>query len=427
MSNIGDLYRYKYVSIFLSFGNFLKNDGGVDKVIAEQVSMLNDHGIGVIQIAPVQLGGFRLKNLPIFSVVINGRYEKLVTENEFFSLIREVNTNNIVVKGVVVHHLKKFEFSFLQRLFNSISGMIFLYLHDYYLICDQYFLLRNNESFCGEAPPSKIKCTGCEYYKPNNIRIEKTRELLQLYSDRLCYVSPSMITKRIVNNVYPRIRIEVIPHQLCIDKYFDIDISNKIKVAYIGKYVDQKGRSVWEKLAKCLKRNTDCWELMYFGNSQDPMDNIEKCYVQTSKENPQAMTKALREKKVNIALLWSLSPETYSYTYYEAYASNAFILTNSKSGNITDMVQKNKNGLVFDSENELFSFFSDVGKVKQTLEDFYASNVIGPLYLKTNDWLQKQLDCCKDSTINIDLRKDSQMRNFFVWLIDILYKWKNGL
>ena len=139
------------------------------------------------------------------------------------------------------------------------------------------------------------------------------------------------------------------------------------------------------------------------------------------------MTKALREKKVNIVLLWSLSPETYSYTYYEAYASNAFILTNSKSGNITDMVQKNKNGLVFDSENELFSFFSDVGKVKQTLEDFYASNVIGPLYLKTNDWLQKQLDCCKDSTINIDLRKDSQMRNFFVWLIDILYKWKNGL
>lgn len=422
-----ELSRFRYVSFFLSFGNYLKNDGGVDKIIAEQITMLNDNEVAVIQVSPVTLGTHRLGNALALSVVVNGKYEGLMTEDDFFHLIQRISDFGIVIKGIVIHHLKKFDFGFLKQLFNSITGRIYLYLHDYYLICDQYFLLKNNGSFCGEEAPSPRKCSECRYYNEHNQRIEQTKLLLQQFESRICCISPSEITKRIVNNVYPSLKINVVPHQLCIGTYKNIECGgNLIKIAYIGKYVEQKGRVVWEKLIKSLKRKPD-WKLMYFGNSKELMEGVEKHYVQTTKDNPQAMTQALRNSGISIAFLWSTSPETYSYTYYEAYASNAFILTDAKSGNIADMVRKNKNGIVFETESELFEFVSDVDLVKTTLETFKRSNQKGPLYLKTNDWLASKLDDEDDAIITTTAKKNGFVKKFLIVFIDILYRLKNKM
>ena len=41
--------------ISLSFGNYLKSDGGVDKAISEQNKMFNEANISYLQIAPIGL------------------------------------------------------------------------------------------------------------------------------------------------------------------------------------------------------------------------------------------------------------------------------------------------------------------------------------------------------------------------------------
>ena len=421
-----ELARYRYVSLFLSFGNYLKNDGGVDKVIAEQITMLNKNNVAVIQVSPVTLGNYRLKNILVLSIVVNGKYEGMTTANDFFYLIQSISDSGIIIKGIVIHHLKKFDFGFLRQLFESITGRIYLYLHDYYLLCDQYFLLKNNTTFCGEDAPSLDKCSDCRFYNINNHRIEQTITLLHQFKNRICCISPSEITKRIVNNVYPFLKIEVVPHQLCVSEYKNVKCCNTIRIAYIGRYVEQKGRIVWEKLMDELKKKPE-WELMYFGNSKESMDGVEKHYVQISKENPQAMTEALRNNEITIAFLWSTSPETYSYTYYEAYASNAFIITNVKSGNIADMVKKNNNGIVFKTESELLDFISNDRLVKETLNTFTHSEIKGPLYLKTNDWLMNMLEEEDAAQITTAVKKDGLERKAKILFIEAAYRLKNKM
>ena len=44
------------------------------------------------------------------------------------------------------------------------------------------------------------------------------------------------------------------------------------------------------------------------------------------------MLNALRQNNVDVAILWSLCKETYSYTYFECYAANVFVVTDENSG-----------------------------------------------------------------------------------------------
>ena len=66
------------------------------------------------------------------------------------------------------------------------------------------------------------------------------------------------------------------------------------------------------------------------------------------------MVDALRKEPVDCVLLWSVWPETYSYTHYESFASNIFVITNRQSGKIAKQVEERGNGIVLNDEKELF-------------------------------------------------------------------------
>ncbi len=67
--------------------------------------------------------------------------------------------------------------------------------------------------------------------------------------------------------------------------------------------------------------------------------------------------KALRKHRIDVAFLWSIWFETYSFTAHEAIASGAMIVTNSASGNIGRVVDDLKAGWVFENEAALFASF----------------------------------------------------------------------
>ena len=84
-------------------------------------------------------------------------------------------------------------------------------------------------------------------------------------------------------------------------------------------------------------------------------------------EGPDAMVKALRECQIDIAFLWSIWPETYSFTLYEAFAANCFVVTNSMSGNIAEQIRNNSRGIVFNDEAEMRLFFNNLLRVKEAI------------------------------------------------------------
>ena len=93
------------------------------------------------------------------------------------------------------------------------------------------------------------------------------------------------------------------------------------------------------------------------------------------------MIDALRSNKIHIAILWSIWPETYAYTYYEAYSANCFIITNNRSGNIFNQVELRNNGIVVD---DLKSFLNNEQELRGMLNKYRKTKNKIPLSLEEN-------------------------------------------
>ena len=82
------------------------------------------------------------------------------------------------------------------------------------------------------------------------------------------------------------------------------------------------------------------------------------------------MTKKLRENKIDVVLLLSKVPETYSYTYYESIAAGAFIISYDVSGNIADQTNRRGNGIVFSSKDDIVNYLNDMDRVITDINNF---------------------------------------------------------
>jgi hypothetical protein len=68
---------------------------------------------------------------------------------------------------------------------------------------------------------------------------------------------------------------------------------------------------------------------------------------------------------IDLALLWSIVPESYSYTLQEAAAAGVPVLTSPKSGNIAATIDMHPElGKVLQNEDQLLAFLLDVEQVR---------------------------------------------------------------
>ncbi len=387
----------KYI-ISLSFGNYLKGDGGVDKAIREHQEMYNYYGISYVHISPflpkiLNKKAFCKANFLLYSIVIDGNFYGLFDEYEISVIINRFKGK---IKAIHIHHLKKFKLQFLMNILSSCSVKKYLFIHDYYTICKQPNLLKNGEYFCGIEKKKSQKCKDCLYYNSIDEHQLLTKTILSKFTD-IEVVSPSEIAAIIWDKTYddyiPLSKIKIIPHQKAIgeNKCFPA-INNKIKIAFIGRFDENKGSREWKQFVNSVDHKDAALDLFYFGMSNLSMDRVKNVRVKVNKSNPNMMVDKLREYGINCAFLWSICPETYSYAYFEAFSANSFIITNLDSGNIAAMTKKNKNGIVFDNISEFIKLIEDFECFKKKLIAFSESNIFGPLHYKNNDDILSLLD-----------------------------------
>lgn len=386
--------RNKRYVIALSFGNYLKKDGGTDKVIIEHSEILAKAGISYIQIAPI---GARAEEerYPSYSIVIDGVLSNVVDEYGIAKLMNSLSLKGYELNAIFIHHVKKFKLNFLKNFVNSTIAPVYFYIHDYYTICKQEQLLKDGKTFCGVGSPCEEKCKGCEFDNEGTIFRKKLASLLEMISDRLTVVAPSTCAKNIWMNAYPTLskNTVVVPHQILKGKYHNNDWTfEDINIAYIGKLIPQKGSDVWDKIIKTIHDENLPYNEYYLGISDFNNACCKNIPVSVDKNHLDAMTVALRDNNIQIVVLWSTRAETYAYTYYEALAANCFILTSALSGNIRDEVERKKNGKIFDSESELLEYICDFESVKNDVLNFWeleSKNTV-PLDLIPNDeWILK--------------------------------------
>jgi len=412
---------YKNFILSISFGNFLKGNGGTDLAISEQMKIFNDKGISYVQIAPIKPGNDIYSKL--YTIVLDGHFYGIDTLNGIIRLL--IFNNDHILVSVFINHLNKWRFNDLINILNSTGEVpIYYFLHDFYTICQNGNFLRNGNEFCGFEKPSKKKCSGCVFY--NQTTITKYKSIFLMYYKRLHFVAPSEFVKNAWLITYPEYnsKITVIPHQVPIsNNNIFPSIEETVNIAYVGALRPYKGSKVWEVFQKlCVTRNLP-YNLFCLSKDSSHAENVKNIKVNVTQNNPCAMVDALKKNNIAIVFLCSACPETYSYTYQEAHAANAFVITLRDSGNIAYQVEKNSNGKVLDNTQQILDYFSDVHKVVTDLKEFQNRGKLGPFTFETNkEMLNLPLGEHKYKDENIKSKW-----HLSYYLIEKLYRIKNNI
>lgn len=402
-------------------------DSGTEKYIVAQVDELQKKDIKSIILFPV-LKGYGKVSLRAWGIVADKKFKCMISYSEVIAYINDVLCDNECV-GVFVHGLM---YADLNELYGIISFRenVVIFLHDYYTCCTQFNLLKNGESYCGNGRIYKDKCEDCKYYNKSKKRKKQVIGLFRRIR-KPCFIAPSEIVKKIWIDVYPEYTnyVVVISHTIPVGRYEGnnnyLDLRDKLKVAFIGRDHPNKGYLLWEKVVSILLISDSNVELYHFGKASKRINGVKNIEINITKDGADAMTNALRKHEISVALLLSICPETYSYTYFEAMAANCFIIANRMSGNIAEQVKKNQNGIVLENSVEaLAEILQNPKELVKDINRFRGSGYVAPETIKNNT---EYMELLKTES-NVTIKQNEGLiflRRINAKLCKTLYLWRH--
>jgi hypothetical protein len=105
--------------------------------------------------------------------------------------------------------------------------------------------------------------------------------------------------------------------------------------------------------------------MFHFCSADEPprLYGVEHVKARTSAQARGAMIEALEANEIDLVLVLSPWPETFSYVTFEAMAAGCDVVTLANSGNVADAVLTNGRGLVAADEAALFNLFETFAAV----------------------------------------------------------------
>ncbi len=392
--------KYTRYVLSIAFANYKKAKSGMPKVVLAHEQLFNKNGISYIYLFAVKKV-FRDDNSFVFfrfGVIVDGFFCGILNTNEIVKLLKRLNISGIECVGIHIHHLLYMKLPDTFTIIDSIQDApIYVFLHDYYLCCTNYTLLRDGISFCGGGGLNERHCENCKFYTFSCQIQRKIHKYLNERRDRIVYVSPSNITRDIYLSFHPEWEntIIVVPHQIPYGHNTDntkvIEKDERVTLGFLGFPAKHKG---WESFCQLHDLYEDTYRYVVFNSLDQKIDGMKHVHVAVSSKNPTAMIDALKKECVAISFLWAQTPETYSYTCMEAYAANTFVVTCKGSGNIEDYIEAENIGIVLKDDRELIEFFSNEDIVKRVVNTYRKNSLGGP-----EKWIDNE-EVCKLITEN---------------------------
>ena len=395
--------KYPNVVLSLSHSDYLVSLGGTEKVLHEEQAEFEKREISYVQLHawaardepwwkgyPDQLVGVNVDSTSV------GHYGMI----QLALILRWLQSSQeACVVACHVHHLMNFSPSGVAHLLGTLQvPRIRVFLHDYYTICPQFNLLREGREYCG------ADCHDCGTEERRTPHFSMMKRFFKDLEAE--FVAPSQIAGDIWGKAFPEHaeKVRVVPHQNGSERRISFSRSGitspgyRPRIAYLGYESVNKGIEAWRGLVSSpdLKKK---YAFYHLGAAGIRLSGVKYVAVSFLEEGPDAMVKALQKNRIDIALLWSIWPETYSFTVFEAFAANAFVLTNEVSGNIAAQVRESGRGMVFGSEGALFHLLQDASGLKALLEEHFKRS--------------RAIDLSFNGRLAEESAKDKRPRSFF--------------
>ena len=209
----------------------------------------------------------------------------------------------------------------------SNAGLI-VPIHDYYPVCPNYTLLNEKAEFC--EVPDLERCKECmakndqEWKTLGNANADVAvwrndwKALLEEATTIICFSNSS---KQIIQKAYGNLnqeKIKVTPHT--VDPLPPVEMSGReekeeVTVGVLGAINMAKGAVILKKLIREIEKRDLKINIVLIGEISEHIKN-EHFYV-TGRYEREALPQLVKEHEIDIFLIPSICPETFSYTTQE--------------------------------------------------------------------------------------------------------------
>ena len=427
------MHTFKKVIFSITGGDYMRDSSGTSKVVKAHEEIFTHAGYEYVVMFPISLSrgtGAKRRTLTTgyYGLALNGDFLGVYTKTQILKFLFEQQKSGNVIAGVLIHHVIRSRISEIKHIVERIKHVkIVYYIHDFYTCCINYNLLRNDETSCVGY---MNMCKGCSYEALRSKHMADMASLFQLFEKDTLFIAPSAYVRERWLQYYPQYagNVIVISHQKSEGQYEKnrdlIARSNKVKVGYVGAQTKQKGWDLWNDILKRLPDAKDNYEFIYFGNGSEKLDGMKKVSVEIHRQGKDAMIRALRMEKIDIVFLGSVCGETYSYTLFEAHASNCYILAMETSGNIAYTVQHEDWGKVFRSSDDIIAFLRNKEQVVDTLNAWKKETNPGAMRYIENDEILKVFEDEISGTVNYEHNASAVITLFIRKMLSISYNMK---
>jgi len=232
-----------------------------------------------------------------------------------------------------------------------------IWLHDFTSLCAGVHLLRNDVVDCAAPPETSGACGVCVYGPFRRQHIELHEEL---FGDLdLTVAAPSQAAYdlwRRATTAPADQPFVVHPHAVLTPRGPAAADEGPLKVAFLGMPAPHKGWPAFRALAERFADDPR-YAFMHLGSTPVRGARVPFHQVAVSADDPLAMHDLVEAQSVDVAVIWSLCRETFSFATYEAAAAGCAILTGPDSGNVAAFVAETGLGRVLPGEAELEALF----------------------------------------------------------------------
>lgn len=327
---------------------------GEKKFIDTQNEIIRKKGFWTIEAAPIPRY-YQKCNVSIlyFITRVDGRNIEIISLADFIDKYR-------IIKSMIIHSLY-YCHEVLEVLLSNIEvrNSVLYYIHDYYCICHNRFLVLREKECLGQD--LQLNCDFCENRESQKEIYDFHNNLFSRYGVKL--VAPSQYAARVIKKIYQHNEVIVIPHLNYRKEFYFKEWKKAERIAYIGNASRMKGWDDFKDIYLKLNKKYDFYCLGEC-NVNDRIEGIKYIEVSIKKETEAIdMVSALIENRIDIVYMGALCPESFSYTYYEAYEAGCFVITNIRNGNICNQVRINQNGIIIESIEEAIQWLENTANV----------------------------------------------------------------
>jgi GT2 family glycosyltransferase len=239
-------------------------------------------------------------------------------------LLSRCDIKELFLNSFVSYPNQKELLEYIDNLAKNKDCKITLPLHDYFAICPSYTLLDKDGKYC-KVPDIEV-CKSCltnnkqewRNFFNDEIDIVTWRELWQNLLNRAKVITFSDASKDILLKAYPNLKeIEVVPH--IVDDIEPLNMpkssNSKITIGVLGAINYAKGASIIKELVETIDKQNLNIDVVVIGQITEQINS--KHFKVTGRYKKEELKRLIISNKIDIFLIPSIWPETFSYTTEE--------------------------------------------------------------------------------------------------------------